>query len=124
MKRILVVDDHPGILAGLRAALEPRYAIETALDAFQALRLLESSAFDLLLVDLLMPGLDGVGFLRVLEERGIRTPVLLMSASRNVAGHAKGLQVAGVLKKPFDLEDLEARIARATGGLDLPAVFA
>lgn len=117
MKRILVVDDHPAILSGLRSVLEPRYAVATALNAFQALRLLESEDFDLVLVDLLMPGLDGVGFVRAAEDRRIGIPVLLMSASRNVAVHAKGVRVAGVVRKPFDLDELEATIERVLGSL-------
>lgn len=116
MKRLFILDDNPAILSGLSMALGDKYEVRTDTDVFRAIKELSREHHDVLVLDLLMPGLDGVGFLRALREKGIDVPVLLMSASRNLELYAQGLDIAGYLKKPFELEDLEAKIEAVLAG--------
>lgn len=82
-KRILLVDDHPMFLDGLDLVLtQKKYEVMTANNAALALQTIEKSkAFDIIFVDLQMPGLDGFAMIQALRERNIFTPVIIMSAS-------------------------------------------
>jgi len=115
MKRILIVDDDPGIVSSLVMLLEEKYEVTAVSDGFAAMKRLKAAEYDLILLDLLLPGLDGVGFVHALEESGSKTPILLMSASTNVARHAQGLHVADYVGKPFHIDELEAKIDRVIG---------
>jgi DNA-binding response OmpR family regulator len=89
--------------------------VTAASDGVAALQTLKAGEYDLILLDLLMPGLDGAGVVHALEKSGNRTPVLLMSASTYVAKHAQGLRVADYVGKPFQIDELEAKIDRLIG---------
>lgn len=115
MKKMLIVDDNPGILSSLATGLGGKYDVSVAGDAFSALKYLKSGPFDVLLLDLLMPGLDGVGFTRALRDEGIGVPIIMMSASRHLELHAANLPVAACVRKPFELAALEASIEEVLG---------
>lgn len=112
MKRILLVDDDPDILDGLAAVLELDYELAVALNGAEALKQLESGSFDAVVLDLMMPVLDGAGFMAAIQARGLRVPVLLVSAGRNLAQQCRGLGASDYLSKPFDVAELENRLAR------------
>jgi DNA-binding response OmpR family regulator len=115
MKRILIVDDDSEILESLATLLEEKYEVSVASDGYGALDRMKERPCDLILLDFRMPGLDGSGLVHALQASGNKTQVLLMSASTNVAEHAKGLRVADYLAKPFHIDELEAKIERIIG---------
>jgi DNA-binding response OmpR family regulator len=113
-KRILLVDDDPGILDALVVALEPSYELSVAQDGEQGLRELDRSRFDAVVLDLMMPILDGASMMRELLQRGIRVPVLVVSASNDLETRASAIGAADCIRKPFDLEHLEKKLERMT----------
>jgi two-component system OmpR family response regulator len=111
--RLLVVDDEPNIRELLSASL--RYAgfeVATAADGQQALALAESFRPDLLVLDVMMPGLDGFGVVRRLRQSGRHTPVLFLTARDAAADKVSGLTLGGddYVTKPFSLDEVLARI--------------
>ena len=111
--RLLVVDDEPNIRELLSASL--RYAgfeVETAADGQQALALAESYRPDLLVLDVMMPGLDGFGVVRRLRQAGKRTPVVFLTARDAAEDKVSGLTLGGddYVTKPFSLDEVLARI--------------
>lgn len=136
MKRILLIDDSLEILDSLSLVLDERYAVSAVSSAEEALLLTEQERFDAVLVDLMMPILDGAGFIRLLRERRDDTPVVLMSAAVDLAerGHALGVPT---LAKPFEPDRLvgaletaltrrspaRPRLARPDGDLEESAVI-
>lgn len=115
MKRLLIVDDDLEISKRLAALLEDRYTVIRATTGFEALEELEHGPFDLVLLDLRMPGLDGRGFLSEMRRRHEHPPVVVLSADPNVGKVAREMGVADHLQKPFNMEDLEALIERRVG---------
>lgn len=115
-KRILVVDDDPDILDALAIWLEDRFDVTTAADGREALTLLRDQTFDLILLDLMMPGVDGATVKRTLDTQGVRVPIVVVSAISDLPRHAHALGVTDYLAKPLDLETLDATIVRVTGG--------
>ena len=89
-----------------------------------ALEMASSTTYDLAVVDLMLPGLDGLGLIEELRRRRIRVPVIILSARRSVDDRVRGLQAGGddYLTKPFAFEELLARvqalIRRATGAAE------
>jgi two-component system OmpR family response regulator len=111
--RLLVVDDEPNIRELLSASL--RYAgfeVATAADGQQALALAESFRPDLLVLDVMMPGLDGFGVVRRLRQSGRHTPVVFLTARDAAEDKVSGLTLGGddYVTKPFSLDEVIARI--------------
>ena len=125
--RLLVVDDEPNIRELLSASL--RYAgfeVETAADGQQALALAESYRPDLLVLDVMMPGLDGFGVVRRMRQAGRRTPVVFLTARDAAEDKISGLTLGGddYVTKPFSLDEVLARIRavlRRTAGVQQAA---
>lgn len=104
---ILVVDDDPCIRSLVAEALDwEGFQVATASNGAEALRLAEAKPPALVLLDMQMPVLDGTGFVRALRERGLETPVLVLTAGGNARRYASELNVAGFIPKPFDLTQL------------------
>ena len=112
--KILVVDDERAVRESLRRALELEgYEIELAADGREALERLEAdSQPDALILDVLMPGVDGLEVCRRLRRTGSRLPVLMLTARDAVENRVAGLDAGAddYLTKPFALEELLARI--------------
>lgn len=111
--RILLVEDDELLGAGVRDALErARYAVEWVADGRHALAALRASAFDLVILDLGLPGMDGLEVLRSLRTGGGATPVLVLTARDTAAQRVAGLDAGAddYLVKPFDVEELLARL--------------
>lgn len=115
MKRLLIVDDDLEISRRLAALLENRYEVICASTGFEALEELKYGLFDLVLLDLRMPGLDGRGFLSEMRRRNDTAPVIVLSADPNVGKVAREMGVGDYLQKPFEVEELEALIERRVG---------
>ncbi|OYV34291.1 MAG: DNA-binding response regulator [Rhodospirillales bacterium 20-64-7] len=115
--KILLIEDDPKTVAFLRAGLEPEgYAISSADDGRKGLISAASGDFDLLIVDRLLPGLDGVALVRTLRAAGIQTPVLFLTALGGIDDRVEGLRAGGddYLVKPFALAELSARVIALT----------
>jgi two-component system OmpR family response regulator len=111
--RILVVEDDAVLRDGLSRSLRNAgYAVETADDGRLADQLLSVHAFDLVVLDLGLPGIDGMEVLRRLRRRACNVPVLILTARDSVADRVTGLDVGAddYLVKPFELAELEARV--------------
>jgi two-component system, OmpR family, response regulator MprA len=111
--RLLVVDDDPDVRDSLRRALGyAGYTVATAADGAEALKSLSLSPADLVILDVLMPMLDGLGACRALRERGNSVPVLLLTARDAVDDRVAGLEAGAddYLVKPFALRELLARV--------------
>ena len=116
VKRILVVDDDPDILDALRQALEDGYEVLVAQNGREALDILAREAVDAIVLDLMMPVLDGVAVLQQLRSGGSTTPVIIVSAGADVARVARTHGIRDYFPKPFDLSALEQALARLVGG--------
>ena len=112
--RILLVEDTPDIALWLGTALrQGGMAVQFATDGLQADQALQAGhAFDAVLLDLQLPGRDGLSVLQALRERGDAVPVLVLTARASVPDRVMGLNMGAddYLPKPFDLSELEARL--------------
>jgi DNA-binding NtrC family response regulator len=113
MKTILIVDDEAAARYGLRRALEAKYRIVEADSAASAREALPREEPDLVLLDVVLPGEDGLSFLRWMREQGNEAPVLMVSAldTAKTAVEALQLGAADYLVKGFELEELRQRVA-------------
>jgi len=111
--RLLLVEDEIDIQSFLSRSLqEAGYQVEVASDGKTAERLAVEGSFDILIVDLGLPDLDGITLILRLRQQGVRAPVLILSARRSVDDRVRGLEQGGddYLTKPFALAELLARL--------------
>lgn len=111
--QLLLVEDDPAMQAALRRALSHRGMAVTALgDGFEALAHWSAQPPDAVVLDLSLPGLDGLDVLAQARRRGLRTPVIVLTARSTVGDRVRGLNSGAddYLAKPFDLDELEARL--------------
>jgi two-component system, OmpR family, response regulator MprA len=111
--RVLVVDDEPEVRLSLRRALElESYDVVCAEGGEAALELLHSERFDVVILDVNMPKLDGLATCRRLRNRGDNVPVLMLTAKNRMIDQVVGLDFGAddYLAKPFDLDVLYARL--------------
>ncbi len=111
--RILLVEDEPALVLTLTDRLEAeRFEIETAGDGERALARLGQASFDLVILDVMLPGRDGFEVCRDLRARGLSLPVLMLTARAQVVDRVVGLRLGAddYLVKPFDMSELLARI--------------
>ena len=120
MKTVLIVDDEPASRYALRRALENRYQIVEA-DSALAARTALTERPDLLLLDVVLPGEDGLAFLKWVRQEGHDLPVLMVSAldTAKTAVEALQLGAADYLVKGFELEELRQRVANLLKVVDL-----
>src|SRR6202162_755411 len=113
MNTILIVDDEPAARYGLRRALESKYRIAEADSAEAARDALLTEKPDLVLLDVVLPGQDGLSFLKILRDQGSTMPVLMISAldAAKTAVDALRLGAADYLVKGFELDELRQRVA-------------
>ncbi len=112
MPRILVVDDEPGVQESLRMLLKSEGDVTIAGDADAALREVALAEPDLVLLDLVMPGRSGLELLAELEERGVRAPVIVLTATNTVNAAVEAMKrgAADFVTKPFELEALRIKV--------------
>lgn len=111
---ILVVDDDDRIRNLLKQFLARQgHALTTAPDAATTRKLLQTLRFDLIILDVMMPGEDGLALLEALRDAGDRTPVLLLTARGQASDRIEGLRLGAddYLPKPFEPEELALRAA-------------
>ena len=111
--RILVVEDDEKIASFLVKGLKQSgYAVDHCTDGERALGLALSVAYDAAIVDIMLPKLDGLSLIQLLRSRGVRVPMLILSAKASVDDRVRGLQAGGddYLTKPFAFSELLARV--------------
>ena len=123
--RVLIVEDDLTIAGFLMKGFkEAGFAVDHAADGETGLHLATTEPYDVAIVDLMLPRLDGLSLIQRMREKKIRTPVIILSAKHSVDDRVKGLQTGGddYLTKPFAFSELLARvqalIRRATGVTD------
>lgn len=113
--RILLVEDEESLASALQLNLELEgYEVLHVADGVDALQIIRSQAFDLILLDVMIPRLDGFALCQTIRLEGITTPVLFLSAKGSGKDRVEGLRLGGddYLTKPFDLEELLLRVAK------------
>ena len=108
----MLVDDDPRLLTALRRALSLKgFAVETAKDAGEALRFIEQRWGDVIVLDVMMPVVDGIALCRLIRDR-VQSPILMLTALDSVPDRVAGLEAGAddYLTKPFATEELIARI--------------
>jgi two-component system OmpR family response regulator len=111
--RILVVEDDAVLAAALvRALNQSAYAVDVVGDGDEANRALGADSYDLVVLDLALPKVDGLTVLQRLRDRKSRVPVLVLSARDALEDRVKGLDIGAddYMTKPFDLPEFEARV--------------
>src|SRR5690349_3778399 len=101
---ILIIEDERRLAAALRQGLEEEgYVVETAHDGLAGKELAEAFAYDLIILDILLPTMDGVAVCHALRAGGIQTPILMLTAKDAVADRVHGLNTGAddYLTKPF-----------------------
>ena len=112
-RRILVIEDDPETAEHLVDFLETRgYAADLAVDGNEGLRLAQSAPYAVIVIDRMLPGIDGIAVIRRLREAGTVTPALIVSALGEVDDRVRGLRAGGddYLVKPFAFVELLARV--------------
>ncbi|GAB4340424.1 MAG: response regulator transcription factor [Desulfobulbaceae bacterium] len=111
--RILLVDDDPDLRAQVERVLSgERYLVEMAGDGDEALEKIFAEPYDVIILDIMLPGTDGFGVLKELREEKIDTPVIMLTARGDVEDRVQGLDLGAddYLAKPFSMAELLARI--------------
>ena len=111
--RILLVEDHVELSRWVARALEKgHYTVERSLNGVDADARLATERYDLVILDLSLARMDGLEVLRRMRARGVRTPVLVVTARTDVSDRVRGLDLGAddYLAKPFEIDELEARI--------------
>jgi DNA-binding response OmpR family regulator len=111
--RILIVEDEKDILDFLKKALlQEGYAVDAALDGLKGEQLASTEEYDLILLDIMLPGKDGYAILKTLRAAHINVPILMLTARGEVSDRVKGLDAGAddYLVKPFALAELRARV--------------
>lgn len=120
--RILIVEDEPELSGRLKKTLEEqKYAVDCAFDGEEALDRLADMPYDLVILDIMLPKLDGFGVLREAHTMGVDSPVLMLTARTDTDDKIRGLDSGAddYLTKPFSTDELLARvraILRRKGG--------
>lgn len=111
--RILVIEDETKLAQAIKESLEyERYEVSLACTGEEGFFLLNAQAFDLVLLDLMLPGRDGIDILSTLRKRQVHTPVIIITARDTVDDHVLGLDSGAddYLVKPFAFAELHARM--------------
>jgi two-component system alkaline phosphatase synthesis response regulator PhoP len=112
-RRLLLVEDEPGLVMTMTDRLELEgYEVESVMDANKALHTASTNAYDAILLDVMLPGGTGFDVCRTLRQRGVQTPILMLTARGQVIDRVVGLKLGAddYLVKPFEMAELLARI--------------
>ena len=115
--RLLIVEDEQGMAEGLQGLLEKQgYATDLAFDGDSGLDNGLTGLYDLIILDIMLPGRDGLSVLKELRRDGVETPVLMLTARSSVADRIQGLDHGAddYLTKPFDTGEFLARVRALT----------
>ncbi len=113
MKRLLLVEDEPGLVLTLTDRLAAEgYAVESVGDGRAAVDRVTADGFDVIVLDVMLPSMDGFEVCRTLRQRGLQTPILMLTARGQVVDRVVGLKLGAddYLTKPFEMVELSARL--------------
>lgn len=115
MKTLLIVDDDPHLLESLAIVFSGIYQVFSALSAEDAVRIVRNEKIDVVLLDVVLPGMDGIEFLSVLRSEAPDLPVVMISGSPSVQPVLKALELGArdYVRKPFDIAELRLVVGRA-----------
>ena len=115
MKKLLIVDDDLHLLESLRVVFNGLYEVDTALSAEKAAVLLEQREPDVMLLDVILPGVNGVEFLQLVRKTHSQLPVVMISGAASIRPVIKALELGAsdFIRKPFDIDELRLVVARA-----------
>jgi heavy metal response regulator len=111
--RALVIEDDPGVASFLRKGLrEAGFVVDAASNGLEGLSLAKAESYDVIILDLMLPGKDGFSVLQALRKDGVKTPVICLTARDRVDDRVRGLDLGAddYLAKPFSFSELLARI--------------
>jgi two-component system copper resistance phosphate regulon response regulator CusR len=111
--RILVAEDHPSLARSIADGLrDDGYAVDLTFDGNEALHLASSNPYDMIILDIMLPGRDGFSIIQVLRRRDVQIPILCLTARDGIVDRVKGLDLGAddYLIKPFAWEELLARV--------------
>jgi two-component system copper resistance phosphate regulon response regulator CusR len=111
--KLLVVEDEQKTASFLKRGFsEAGFVVDVAPDGVEAMRLIQAGSFDLVVLDLMLPGVDGLRVLTWMRESGVRAPVLILTAKDSVEDRVTGLELGAddYLVKPFAFSELLARV--------------
>lgn len=111
--RILIVEDEQNVAAFIKKGLrEEFYTVDIAEDGNLGLSMATNNVYDLIILDIMLPGIDGLKLCRLLREKGIKTPILMLTALDSVDNKVVGLESGAddYLSKPFAFSELLARV--------------
>lgn len=115
--QILIAEDERPLAKAVKKILEQKgYFVDAVYDGTDAVEYAKSVDYDLIILDVMMPGYDGFEVVRILREKGVGTPVLMLTARSAVSDKVTGLNTGAddYMTKPFDTEELLARVAALT----------
>ncbi len=115
--RILIAEDEKKIASFIRKALkEASYAVDEVHDGDSALEFATNTPYDAIILDVMMPGRDGLSVLKLLRAQRIETPVLILTARGEVSERIEGLELGAddYMSKPFSMRELLARVSSIT----------
>jgi DNA-binding NtrC family response regulator len=114
MHRVLVVDDEPGVQESLRMLLKDECEVVTAGNADEAIVAIDAKPPDVVILDLVMPGRSGLDVLTELGERGVRAPVIVLTATKTLATAVEAMKrgAADYITKPFEVDALRLKVNR------------
>lgn len=127
MQKILIVEDEPNMRMGLKDNLKfEGYEVATAADGEIGLAMIANNFFDLIILDVMMPKISGFDVCKRAREKGIRTPIILLTAKGEEIDKIVGLELGAddYITKPFSLRELLARIKAILRRVESPAVQA
>jgi len=121
MKKLLIVDDDPHLLESMRVVFADAYEVFTALSAEEAETILAENEVDVALLDVILPGKDGVQLLKKIHKKHPGLPVVMISASASIRPVIKALELGAMdyIRKPFDIDELRLVVERALKGVGL-----
>ncbi len=111
--RVLVIEDEKKVASFVKRGLEQEsYAVDVAHDGIDGQHYAEVNEYDVIILDIMLPGKSGLDVLKEIKEKGVEAPVLLLTARDSVEDRVKGLDVGAddYLTKPFAFEELLARL--------------
>jgi DNA-binding NtrC family response regulator len=115
-RRVLIVDDEPGVRESLRMALKEDYEPVALGSGREALEFLAANAVDVILLDIVMPGMDGMQLLEELRTRFPQLPIIMLTATKTVKTAVAAMKLGAYhyVPKPFDVDELRAILDKAT----------
>jgi DNA-binding NtrC family response regulator len=116
LKRVLIVDDEPGVCESLKMTLKDTYDPVVAMNGEQALEFLDKDRAEVVLLDVLMPGMDGMQVLERIKARHNAMPVVMLTATKTIKTAVEAMRLGAFyyVTKPFDVDELRVILAKAT----------